>query len=252
MTLSDALSKFDFLTDLHAVGGAVRDHVYGHDYDDIDFTTSDTPDVVCQKLTDRGIDFTTVGIDHGTVVARIGDDDFDITTFRKDVTTDGRHADVVFAENIHDDLNRRDFTINALAMDVDGNIVDPFGGLDDLDVGIIRSVGDPMDRFKQDYLRIVRAARFANRFDFKIDPDTAFAMGVLADHVLDNVSVQRAFQTLTMHRNRAHFQKPTNQDEFINPDEETRESVQKQIAAFAPGARAFGREQFFKSNESKF
>ena len=191
MTLSNALNHFRFLSDVHAVGGAVRDTVLGVDYDDIDFATSDRPDTVVRKLTDRGIDFTTVGIDHGTVVAMIDGDDFDITTFRKDMNQDGRHADVVFCDDIRDDLARRDLTINALAMDVDGNIIDHFGGINDLDRGIIRTVGDPMDRFQQDFLRIVRAARYANRFDFRIADDTRTAMGTLADRVLDNVSVNR-------------------------------------------------------------
>ncbi len=153
-----------------AVGGAVRDAVLGLPAQDWDLATRARPPEV-RRLFRRTVP---LGIEHGTVGVR-GKDGvlYEVTTFRRDVETFGRHAVVEFADAIEDDLSRRDFTINALAWDpATEELRDPFGGLDDLARGILRTVGRPEERFAEDYLRILRALRFAGHFRLTIEPDT--------------------------------------------------------------------------------
>ena len=155
------------------VGGAIRDALLGeqhHPPQDVDLATAATPDVV-QHLFRRTIP---VGVEHGTV--GVLDEDgvlHEVTTFRRDVRSDGRHAVVEFGVALDDDLARRDFTINAMAYHpVRHEWRDPFGGVADLSARSIRAVGNAAQRFHEDRLRILRALRFAARFDFTIDPDT--------------------------------------------------------------------------------
>jgi len=191
MNVTDSIETFDFLSDVHAVGGCVRDSLLGREFDDIDLATSDRPEVVIEKCKQEGIPVKKTGVDHGTVTAVVDGVPFEITTFRKDVSTDGRRATVEFANDISTDLSRRDFTINAMAMAEDGTIVDPFGGREDLQEGVVKTVGDPERRFKEDLLRIVRAARFAGRFGFEIGAKTFEMMERFAPDVSDVVSVER-------------------------------------------------------------
>ncbi|HXF94544.1 MAG TPA: hypothetical protein VNI61_00440 [Gemmatimonadales bacterium] len=148
------------------VGGAIRDNLLGLPNQDFDLTTAATPDVV-RRLFRRTVP---VGIEHGTVA--VLDDagrPHEVTTFRKDIRTDGRHAVVEFGVSLMDDLARRDFTINAIAYHpLRHEWRDPFKGAEDLARRLIRSVGDPNWRFQEDYLRILRALRFSARFDFRI------------------------------------------------------------------------------------
>jgi tRNA nucleotidyltransferase (CCA-adding enzyme) len=152
------------------VGGALRDTLLGDPQSDFDLATSATPDKV-QALFPRtiavGIKYGTVGVldRHGTL--------HEVTTFRRDVATDGRHAEVAYGVSLEEDLARRDFTINAIAYHpLRGEWRDPFEGAEDLTRRRIRAVGDPANRFREDYLRILRALRFAARFEFAIDPVT--------------------------------------------------------------------------------
>jgi tRNA nucleotidyltransferase/poly(A) polymerase len=191
MDVKESLDRFHFLSGVAVVGGAVRDDLLGRQSDDIDLATSDTPSVVKQKCSNRGIKTVDTGIDHGTVTAIVGGEDFEITTFRRDVSTDGRNATVEFADKIEEDLKRRDFTINAMAVEPGGRLVDPFGGIEDLIDGRIRAVGDPRERFREDYLRIIRALRFSARYDFDIGLNEQDAMEELSGRVADNVSVER-------------------------------------------------------------
>lgn len=152
------------------VGGAIRDALLGDLQQDVDLATSARPEEV-QRLFRRTVG---VGIEHGTVGVL---DEFgvlhEVTTFRRDVRTDGRHAEVQFGVSLDDDLARRDLTINAIAYHpLRFAWRDPFGGHQDLRDRIIRAVGDPVARFREDRLRIVRAIRFAVRLDFQIDPAT--------------------------------------------------------------------------------
>ncbi|HEU5170668.1 MAG TPA: CCA tRNA nucleotidyltransferase [Gemmatimonadales bacterium] len=157
------------------VGGAIRDALAGArgtavEPSDVDFATSATPEEV-QRLFRRTVP---VGVKHGTVgVLDRRRALHEVTTFRRDVTTDGRHAVVAYGVSLDEDLARRDFTINAIAYHpLRHEWRDPFGGADDLAHGVVRAVGDPAARFREDYLRILRALRFAARFEFRIDPAT--------------------------------------------------------------------------------
>ena len=152
------------------VGGAVRDNLLGLENRDFDLTTAAQPADV-QKLFKRTIP---VGIEHGTVaVLDANNQTHEVTTFRKDIQTDGRHAVVEFGVSLMDDLARRDFTINAIAYHPTRHEWrDPFQGEADLGKKLIRSVGDPNWRFQEDYLRILRALRFSARFEFRIHSRT--------------------------------------------------------------------------------
>jgi tRNA nucleotidyltransferase (CCA-adding enzyme) len=152
------------------VGGTLRDALLGHPHSDFDLATSATPEEV-QRLFPRTV---AIGVKYGTVGVldrqRIM---HEVTTFRRDVTTDGRHAVVEYGVSLEQDLARRDFTINAIAYHpIRQEWRDPFGGYLDLERGLVRAVGKPGQRFEEDYLRILRALRFAARFDFEIDPPT--------------------------------------------------------------------------------
>ncbi len=153
-----------------AVGGAVRDALAGRPSGDWDLTTRATPGEV-RRVFRRTVP---IRMDHGTVGVLAQDGVmYEVTTFRRDVETTGRHAVVAFARTLDEDLARRDFTINAIAWHpLTGRTHDPFGGAADLDQGILRTVGDPADRFAEDYLRILRALRFAGVFGLEIDGAT--------------------------------------------------------------------------------
>src|SRR5437764_2331379 len=152
------------------VGGAIRDNLLGLENHDFDLTTAAPPEDV-QRLFKRTVP---VGIEHGTVaVLDRNKQAHEVTTFRRDIRTDGRHAVVEFGVSLTDDLARRDFTINAIAYHpIRHEWRDPFKGADDLAKKLIRSVGDANWRFQEDYLRILRALRFSARFDFRIHGGT--------------------------------------------------------------------------------
>ena len=160
------------------VGGAVRDALLGHAHADWDLATAATPTEVrslFSRTVPHGIEFGTVGVldKHGIM--------HEVTTFRRDVQHDGRHAVVEYGVSLDDDLARRDFTINAIAYSpASGELRDPFGGQEDLKRGIVRAVGDPSARMVEDRLRALRAFRFAGRFEFEIDPATWQAVAASA------------------------------------------------------------------------
>ena len=175
------------------VGGAVRDALLGHPHLDWDLATAATPDQV-RKLFRRTIP---VGLDFGTV--GVFDDEgvmHEVTTFRRDVQTDGRHAVVEFGASLEDDLARRDFTINAIAVSPGtGEIRDPFGGQADLEKKVVRAVGAPDERMREDRLRALRAIRFAGRLGFAIEDETWRAIVRSAPH-LPRLSRERVKQEL--------------------------------------------------------
>lgn len=157
-----------------AVGGAVRDAVLGLPAQDWDLATRARPPEV-RRLFRRTAP---IGLEHGTVgVAGRDGVLYEVTTFRRDVETFGRHAVVEFADTIEEDLARRDFTMNALAWDpATEELRDPYGGLDDLATSVLRTVGRPEERFAEDYLRVLRALRFAGHFRLTIEPETWSAL----------------------------------------------------------------------------
>src|SRR5881275_2959857 len=155
------------------VGGAIRDDLLRLPVSDIDLATRIAPDEVMARLEKARIKAVPTGIDHGTVTAVSDGHTFEITTLRRDVTTDGRRATVAFTDDWKEDAARRDFTINALSADPDtGELFDYFGGLTDLERRHIRFIGDPLQRIAEDHLRILRFFRFHARFDAG-EPDAA-------------------------------------------------------------------------------
>lgn len=170
------------------VGGSVRDWLLKKTIHDVDIATSAYPEEV-KQLFDRTID---VGIEHGTVLALVDNEQYEITTFRTESTyQDYRRPDhVTFVRSLSEDLKRRDFTINALAMTVTGDIVDLFDGISDLERQVIRAVGVPSHRFNEDALRVMRGLRFASQLGFDIEPATLAAIEEKAP-LLQKISVER-------------------------------------------------------------
>jgi poly(A) polymerase len=169
--LLEALGGGEGLT--RYVGGAIRDDLLGLPVRDIDLATRIPPDEVIRRLQGAKIKAVPTGIDHGTVTAVSDGHPFEITTLRRDVSTDGRRATVAFTDDWKEDAARRDFTINALSADpINGELFDYFGGLADLERRHIRFIGDPLQRIAEDHLRILRFFRFHARFDAG-EPDRA-------------------------------------------------------------------------------
>jgi poly(A) polymerase len=177
------------------VGGCVRNMLLGEEVGDIDIATQWTPDQVTEKLTAAGIRVVPTGIDHGTVTAVIDKKPYEITTLRKDIETDGRRAVVSFTEDWREDAQRRDFTINTLLADPQGNIYDPTGeGLKDMEARRVRFVGDPATRIREDYLRILRFFRFHATYGKGApDKDGLKACRAAADKI-PNLSKERITQ----------------------------------------------------------
>lgn len=163
------------------VGGAVRDTLLGHPVKDIDCATRLRPETVIDRCKAAGIRTVPTGIDHGTVTAILEDGPVEVTTLRRDVTTDGRRATVAFSEDWQEDAGRRDFTINALYAHPETlEISDWFGGLADLQAHRVRFIGDPEARIREDHLRILRFFRFQARFGSEPDADGLAACSALA------------------------------------------------------------------------
>ena len=154
------------------VGGAVRDTLLGIETADIDLATPHDPRMIIQLLEAAGIKAVPTGIDHGTITAVSSDEVYEVTTLRRDVTTDGRRATVAFTDDWREDAARRDFTINGLYADPQtGEIHDYFGGIADLEARHVRFIGDPYRRIAEDHLRILRFFRFLARFGDIADPE---------------------------------------------------------------------------------
>jgi poly(A) polymerase len=168
---------WDALPDARVVGGAVRDVAAGRPVADIDLATSVPPGAVIDALDAAGLRAVPTGLDHGTVTAVVDGRGFEVTTLRRDLETDGRHAVVAFTSNWREDAQRRDFTINALSMARDGAVFDYFGGLADLRDGRVRFVGEAAERIREDYLRVLRFFRFYARYGrLPPDPETLAAL----------------------------------------------------------------------------
>ena len=172
----------------YVVGGCVRDSILGRSPDDWDITTSAKPEQV-KALFHRTVD---TGLQHGTVTVLMEKEGYEVTTYRVDGEyEDGRHPkEVTFTASLEEDLKRRDFTINAMAYNPSSGLVDLFGGLEDIERKIIRCVGNPLERFTEDALRIMRAVRFSAQLGFTIEEETRKALKVLAPN-LKHVSAER-------------------------------------------------------------
>ena len=155
-----AINSYSSESEIRYVGGCIRKIINKEKVDDIDLATNLEPKQVCEALKKNNIKYYESGIEHGTITAIYDNYTFEITTLRKDISTDGRHAKVEFSKDWKSDASRRDFTINSIYSDKDGNLFDPFNGKQDLENGIINFIGEPDKRIKEDYLRILRYLRF--------------------------------------------------------------------------------------------
>jgi poly(A) polymerase len=175
---------------MRIIGGAVRDTLLGLPVSDIDLATRHTPEAVMAMLKEAGIKAVPTGLSHGTVTAVIESGPVEVTTLRRDVSTDGRRATVAFTDDWQEDAARRDFTINALAADPDsGELFDYFDGLTDLRAGHVRFIGNPLQRIAEDHLRILRFFRFHARFG-KGEPD-AMAIAACTARANDLMALSR-------------------------------------------------------------
>lgn len=194
--LEEALPVLERLTDAghkaFFVGGCVRDALLGRPIGDVDIATSARPEAVMALFPKHA----PTGLRHGTVTVFLRGRSCEVTTFRTESGYDDhrRPSEVAFVDDIATDLARRDFTVNAMAMDADGRLVDPFGGTADLNAGVIRCVGNPDERFREDALRMVRAVRFAAELSFRIAPSTWRALrrnaGLLRHVALERVGAE--------------------------------------------------------------
>ena len=173
------------------VGGAVRNALLDLPVADIDIATTALPQIVIARAEASGLRAIPTGIDHGTVTILVDGRPFEVTTLREDIATDGRHAHVRFGRDFAHDAQRRDFTMNALYARADGTIVDDVGGLEDLAARRVRFIGDPMQRIREDYLRILRLFRFHAAYGGgALDPEALHAAIALRDG-LDRLSRER-------------------------------------------------------------
>jgi poly(A) polymerase/tRNA nucleotidyltransferase (CCA-adding enzyme) len=180
------------------VGGCVRNAIMGLTDSDIDMSTNARPEQVMKVAKSAGLRAIPTGIDHGTVTVVVQGTPFEITTFRRDVETDGRHAVVAFSDDIHDDARRRDFTMNALYATPDGQVVDPLDGMDDLLARRIRFIEDPDARIKEDYLRILRFFRFSAWYGDPAEGFDAEALAAISINTdgLETLSAERVGQEM--------------------------------------------------------
>ena len=158
------------------VGGCVRKHFSDDEIDDIDIATILSSDEIKEKFKNTNFKIVDTGIKHGTITLISEKLKLELTTLRKDLETDGRHAKVEYIDNWQLDSERRDFTINAIYLDINGNIFDPQNGKSDLKNKIVKFIGDPQKRIEEDYLRIIRFIRFKIMYDFELEPTTCTAI----------------------------------------------------------------------------
>ena len=192
----DAINGYNNISEVRYVGGCVRKILNKENTDDIDLATNLTPDQVKACLDNSKIKYFETGLEHGTITAKIDNQNFEITTLRKDVKTDGRHAIVEYTTNWEEDALRRDFTINSIYSDIDGNLYDPNNGHKDLINGIIKFIGEPETRIKEDYLRIIRYLRFYSGYsnvDHKLNVIKIIKQNIEG---LGKVSKERQFNEL--------------------------------------------------------
>ena len=160
LLLFSAIEDYSQSSEIRYVGGCIRQILNNETIQDFDFAVNIQPNECIEALKKHNIKFYETGIEHGTITAIINNNKFEITSLRKDITTDGRHAKVKFSNNWFEDAARRDFTINSIYSDIDGNLYDPFNGKKAIELGKVEFIGDIEKRIKEDYLRILRYIRF--------------------------------------------------------------------------------------------
>lgn len=192
--LCQAISNSQFNGEARIVGGYIRDFLSGRKPKEIDMATNLTPEVIIKICDNNNLKSIPTGLSHGTVTVIVNGVSIEVTTLRIDLQCDGRHAEVAFTNNWEEDAKRRDFTINAMYADVDGNLYDYFGGINDLQNKVIKFIGNPAARIHEDYLRIMRYFRFLGYFEYSdeiildkpsFDAATKFAKN------LNKISIER-------------------------------------------------------------
>lgn len=178
----------------YLVGGSVRDLLMERPIKDIDITTDATPSQIISIATKNNLKYIENGITHGTITIIYKDIPMEVTTFRVDKDCDGRHCEVEFVKSLEEDLSRRDFTINAIAIYINGDLIDMFNGIMDIKNKIIKAVGNPLTRFEEDKLRALRAVRFATTLNFDIEQHTYNAIKFVD---LESISKERVRDELT-------------------------------------------------------
>ncbi len=192
----EAINNFSEKSEIRYVGGCVRKVIKKENVDDIDLATNLTPLEVCEALKNKQISYYETGIEHGTITAIIDEYKYEITSLRKDVSTDGRYAEVEFSLDWKEDASRRDFTINSIYADGDGNLFDPFNGKQDLEEGYINFIGNAEKRIQEDYLRILRYLRFyLNYSNHKHQPEIIKNIKKNIDGI-SNISSERLIDEL--------------------------------------------------------
>ena len=156
----EAINSYSLESEIRYVGGCIRKIINREEVDDVDLATNLEPKQVCEVLKNNNISYYETGIEHGTITAVIDGYKFEITSLREDISTDGRHAKVQFSKNWKEDASRRDFAINSIYSDAEGNLFDPYDGKKDIENGFVNFIGDADKRIKEDYLRILRYLRF--------------------------------------------------------------------------------------------
>ena len=186
-----AISSFSKNSEIRYVGGCVRKIINREKVDDIDLAVNLKPQDVCDALKKKNIKYYKSGIEHGTITALIDNIKFEITSLRKDIDTDGRHAKVEFSDNWKEDASRRDFTINCIYADIEGNLFDPFDGKKDLESGKVNFIGDIEVRIKEDYLRVLRYIRFF--LNYSKDKHTSKIIKIIKKNLsgVSNISSER-------------------------------------------------------------
>tara|TARA_A100001011_G_scaffold374528_1_gene435108 strand:- start:2429 stop:3718 length:1290 start_codon:yes stop_codon:yes gene_type:complete len=198
------------------VGGCVRKYLLKEDIDDIDIATILSPEQIKKKFKLTNIKVIETGVDHGSLTLLVNSSKFEVTTLRKDIKTDGRHAEIDFTDDWHEDSKRRDFTINAIYLDRKGNIFDPQSGANDLEKSKVKFIGDPSKRIEEDYLRIIRFIRFSiqyNNTDF--DEETLKAIKLNLNGI-KNLSKERILNELLKIIKLENFYKILNNDDLKN------------------------------------
>ncbi len=215
------------------VGGSVRDFLLKREINDVDIATSATPDEV-KRIFPKTVD---IGIEHGTVLVLVNHGAYEITTFRTESEYQDyrRPKEVTFIRNLKDDLQRRDFTMNAIAMDRNRKLIDPFNGYIAIQEKIIQTVGSPNERFQEDALRMMRAVRFVSQLSFQIEIGTVQALAKLV-HLLENIAVERKraeFEKLLIGKNKTNALNillDTNIYSFLPCLKEKKESLEKLLS----------------------
>ncbi len=208
-----AISEYSNVSEIRYVGGCVRKIINNEIVDDIDLAVNLKPKEVIEALKKNQIKYYESGIDHGTITALINDNKFEITSLRKDLKTDGRHAQIEFSNDWFEDASRRDFSINSIYADLDGNLYDPFNGKQNIENGEICFIGEEEKRIKEDYLRILRYIRFfLNYSKKKHDPNVLKIIKKNLDGmaVISNERLLDEFKKLTKSKGFANL----NEDKF--------------------------------------